>query len=214
MSGDSHHASAAVDIPERCGKIANMVSKALIWWRGDAQRAMNNMLGVHKAVGGTGPGRRYATEQVNNAYAVLVSSQFQKYCRDLHSQAADHIAKQTSGKIQAVVLARFTEGRKLDSGNPNPANLGSDFGRLGLRLWDELESRDNCNKQHKKALEQLILWRNAIGHHDFPSDKCGNRASVRFKEVRGWRGTCNHLANELEMVVASHLSLLTGVNPW
>ena len=160
---------------------------------------MNNMLGVHKAVGGTGPGRRYATAQVNNAYVVLLSSEFQKYCRDLHSQAADHIAKQAPSKIRAVVLARFTEGRKLDGGNPNPGNLGSDFGRFGLRLWEELERRNSWNKGHKKALEHLMLWRNAIGHHDFPSDRFGNRTSVLLKEVRDWRSACNHLATESDM---------------
>ncbi len=214
LSGDSHPACAAVDFPGRYGKISAMSSKALIWWRGEAQKAMNNMLGVHKVVGGNGPGRRYATAQVNNAYAVLVSSQFQKYCRDLHSQAADHIAKQTPSNIQAVILARFTEGRKLDSGNPNPGNLGSDFGRFGLRLWEELGGRNSWNERRKKALERLMLWRNAIGHHDFSSGKCGNRTSVLLKEVRDWRRTCNHLATELDTVVGSHLELLTGVKPW
>ena len=175
---------------------------------------MDNLLGVHRAVGGVGPGRRYATSQVNNAYAVLVSSQFQKYCRDLHSQAADHIAKHSPANIQTVILARFTEGRKLDSGNPTPSNLGNDFNRFGFRFWDHVAGRNARNGKHKKMLEQLNMWRNAIGHHDFSNPDFGTRTSVRLNEVRAWRTACDRLAGEFDSVVASHLSHLTGTNPW
>jgi hypothetical protein len=109
-----------------------MPSTALIWWRNEARATLDEIVDVHAAVGGKGPGRHYATEQVNNAYAVLLSSQFQKFCRDLHSEAADYVARQVPMAIRTIVLSRFTESRKLDSGNPNPWNLGADFGRFGL----------------------------------------------------------------------------------
>jgi len=175
---------------------------------------MDDMLAVHKAVGGSGPGRRYATSQVNNAYAVLVSSQFQKYCRDLHSQAADHIAQQAPATIQAVVLARFTEGRKLDGGNPTPGNLGSDFNRFGFSFWDHVEKLNPRNPKHRKRLEQLNMWRNAIGHHDFSNPHFGTRTSVRLNDVRDWRIACDRLASEFDSVVARHLRHLTGIIPW
>src|SRR5665213_1591166 len=135
-----------------------MPSSALTWWRSSAREALDNMVAVHSAVGGTGPGRRYATEQVNNAYAVLLSSQFQKFCRDLHSQAADYIANMTPLAIRNVVLLRFTGGGKLDAGNPNPGNLGSDFNRFGFEFWDEVHSANPKNANRQKKLKELNLW--------------------------------------------------------
>ena len=128
---------------------------------------LDEIVNVHAAVGGKGPGRRYATEQVNNAYAVLLSSQFQKFCRDLHSEAADYVARQVPMAIRTIVLSRFTDSRKLDTGNPNPWNLGADFGRFGLPFWDDVKTTSRLNRNRKRKLEQLNVWRNAIGHHDF-----------------------------------------------
>ena len=172
------------------------------------------MVAVHAAVGGTGPGRRYATEQVNNAYAVLLSSQFQKFCRDLHSRAADYISSFSPVSIRAVVLTRFTEGRKLDSGNPNPGNLGSDFNRFGLKFWDEIDASNPKNAGRQEKLKELNLWRNAISHHDFADPQFGGRASIRLKEVTQWRRACDGLAVEFDKVMSLHLKNLTGVAPW
>jgi hypothetical protein len=172
------------------------------------------MVAVHGAVGGHGPGRRYATEQVNNAYAVLLSSQFQKFCRDLHSQAADYVANLTPASIRNVVLARFTEGRKLDTGNPNPGNLGSDFNRFGFRFWDEISSADARNTNRQEKLQELNLWRNAIGHHDFSNPDLAGRTAVRLKEVDDWRRACGGLATQFDLVLMRHLRTMSGVAPW
>jgi hypothetical protein len=69
-----------------------MPSKSLISWRSTGARALNEIEAAHRAVGGIGPGRRYATQQINHAYTVLLSSQFQRFCRDLQSEAADELA--------------------------------------------------------------------------------------------------------------------------
>jgi hypothetical protein len=79
-----------------------MPSVALTWWQNEARKTLDNMVAVHAAVGGRGRGRKDAIQQVNNAYAVLLSSQFQKCCRDLHSQAASHIADQAPVSIRRV----------------------------------------------------------------------------------------------------------------
>jgi hypothetical protein len=172
------------------------------------------MVAVHSAVGGTGPGRRYATEQVNNAYAVLLSSQFQKYCRDLHSQAADHIANMTPLLIRRVVLLRFTEGRKLDTGNPNPGNLGSDFNRLGFKFWDDVDAADPKNAGRQEKLKGLNLWRNAIAHHDFAAAQFAGRTSLRLKEVNDWRRACDGLATDFDKILLDYLTKISGATPW
>lgn len=64
-----------------------MPSRALAEWRGRRSDELDELLAAHAAVGGTGRGRRYATEQVNRAYALAVAAQFQGFCRDLHSEA-------------------------------------------------------------------------------------------------------------------------------
>lgn len=56
-----------------------------------AKGALGEIAAAHTAVGGQGSGRRYATQEINHAYAVLLSSQFQRFCRDLHTEAAAHV---------------------------------------------------------------------------------------------------------------------------
>jgi hypothetical protein len=189
-----------------------MPSNALIWWQTHAQRTLDDIAAAHAAVGGQGPGRRYATQQINNAYAVLLSAQFQKFCRELHSQAASHIADQIPPAIYDIVVTRFTEGRKLDTGNPNPGNLGSDFNRLGFDFWAALSSPRNLRRRNN--LDQLNLWRNAISHHDFSKPQFKGRTSVLLNQVQLWRRECNGLAHEFDRVVCLHLIRITSVNPW
>ena len=114
-----------------------MASKPLRDWAKARAAQLDEIRAAHTAVGGSSSGRRYATQQINQAYLVMLSGQFQGFCRDLHSEAADVIAGSiTPSLLQPVFRARLTEGRKLDSGNPTPGNLGSDFGRLVCRRSD------------------------------------------------------------------------------
>ncbi len=46
----------------------------------------------------------------------------------------------------------LTQGRKLDSGNPNPGNLGSDFNRFGLDFWAVVDRLDVRNPDRRGAL--------------------------------------------------------------
>jgi hypothetical protein len=61
-----------------------MPSLAYREWITTRADALGEIEQAHAAVGGTGRGRRYATQQINQAYAVMLASQFQGYCRDLH----------------------------------------------------------------------------------------------------------------------------------
>src|SRR5262245_56081506 len=107
-----------------------MPSRSLQQWEGRRATALDELQAAHAAIGGHGRGLRYATQQINHSYAVLLSSQFQAFCRDLHSEAVDHLVQALAPATARIVLhARFTEGRQLDKGNPNPGNIGSDFGR-------------------------------------------------------------------------------------
>jgi hypothetical protein len=189
-------------------------SNALRSWKTLGLKSLDEIAAAHVAVGGSARGRRYATQQINNAYTVLLSSQFQKFCRDLHSEASGFIATLGPARLRGIVYARLTEGRKLDSGNPNPGNIGSDFGRLGMAFWDELVAANTENSKRQRALDHLNVWRNAIAHQDFSRSDLQGRSGVVLQEVRRWRRVCESLAIDIDGVVTAHLSDLSGMSPW
>jgi hypothetical protein len=90
-----------------------MTSAAFMRWNTTRLQALDELEQAHGAVGGTGRGRRYATLQVNHAYAVLLSSQFQGFCRDLHSEAVEFLVANTSPLAMAYTLhGVLAHGRK------------------------------------------------------------------------------------------------------
>jgi hypothetical protein len=119
---------------EMAGRIsgrAGMPSLALQDWSSRRAAALDEIEHAHRSVGGTGPGRRYLTQQINQAYVVLLSSQFQGFSRDLHEECVDHLgASVVSPVLSTTFRDNLRFGRKLDTGNPNRGNIGSDFNRL------------------------------------------------------------------------------------
>lgn len=195
-----------------------MASRALHRWQTEAQTSLDEIEQAHRAVGGVGPGRRYATQQINQAYVVMISSQFQRFCRDLHSEAADHLTYDPNPNPRYFLLRmRLTEGRKLDSQNPNPGNLGSDFGRFEFAggFWGEVRSADpDRMRRLQSELELLNVWRNAIAHQDFTAPQLQGRTTVRLGDARRWRTTCQALALCFDQVVNQRLTAILGVVPW
>jgi hypothetical protein len=193
-----------------------MPSLSFDLWNTDRRAALDQIAAAHAAVGGAAPGRRYATQQINQAYAMLLSSQFQGFCRDLHSEAVDHICGPVAAGNSRMLLLRirFTTGRKLDMGNPNPGNLGADFGFFNLQLWPALNMHNTANQARSKVLAELNEWRNAIAHQDFDPAKLGGRIAVLLSNVKRWRRNCEDLATDLDFVVGAHVATITGAKPW
>lgn len=180
-------------------------------WNEGASASLDEIEAAHQAVGGDGRGRRYATLQINHAYAVLLSSQFQGFCRDLHSEAADFVAANTQPPtVSAVLRLALTQGRKLDHGNPNPGNLGSDFARLGMEFWKQVGAIDGRKEARHKHLEALNTWRNAIAHQDWK--RVG--PNLQLGAVRSFRAACNGLARSFDRAVGDHLRGMVGSSPW
>lgn len=190
-----------------------MPSHSLKKWRNERLPALDQLQIAHRKVGGSGRGRRYAIEQINHAFAVLLSSQFQGFCRDLHSECADYFVQTISGNLRPVVRNAFVENRKLDKGNPNPGNIGADFNRFGLPFWDEVMSLDNRNHGRRNRLEELNRWRNAIAHQDFNVATLGT-AVLRIHRVREWKNACGQLARCFDEAIRSHLQVVNGGSPW
>ncbi len=192
-----------------------MPSNSYREWATTRGNALDEIAQAHAAVGGTSRGRRYATQQINRAYAVLLASQFQGFCRDLHSECVDYLVNTiTPVPLQSVIRQEFTQNRQLDRGNARPGSIGADFGRLGIDFWPEVENHHPDNPARKKTLEDLNGWRNAIVHQDFDPTKLGGTTTLQLQRVRQWRVACCLLAQSFDEVMRHYLQPLTGVSPW
>jgi hypothetical protein len=191
-----------------------MPSRSLMIWRTSAATALDEIEAAHHAIGGAGPGRRYVTQQLNHAYAVLLASQFQRFCRDLHSEAVDFLIRGVAPPALGVLLrADLHAHRRLDVGNANPGNLGADFGRFNFNFWDQVKAIRPANAQRQRKLTLLNEWRNAIAHQSFNPTALGS-VSLRLAHVRSWRRTCNGLAADFDAVLRTRLYAILGIWVW
>jgi hypothetical protein len=168
-----------------------MPSRSLHLWRTIRCQALHEIEYAHCGVAHSRRGSRVATQQVNHSYVVLLSSQFQAYCRDLHSECIEVV-------LQSIVPVARTNScrsalerqRALDRGNPSPGNIGADFGVFGVRFWDQVQTLEARNVGRREHLETLNVWRNAVAHQDFDPRKLGRR-TLQIRRVREWRNACD-----------------------
>jgi hypothetical protein len=192
-----------------------MPSAALQAWSSIRLGLLDEIEAAHASIGGKGRGRRYATEQLNHAYAVLLSSHFQGFCRDLHTESVEHLVNAVEpASLQDVFETEYRLHRRLDTGNPNPGNIGSDFNRLGVDFWDEVRTCDARTNSRLSRLEALNRWRNAIAHQDFHAAVSGGTTYLRLGTIREWRSACEGLATSFDRVMRGHIQLHIGTQPW
>ena len=192
-----------------------MPSNSLKQWQAGRATQLEEIEAAHRSIGGTTPGRRFATQQINHAYAMLLSSQFQGFCRDLHSECVDCLVlAMTPASFRRAVLEEFLFARKLDKGNPNSGNIGSDFSRVGVEFWPLVYSDDRRNNTRREHLDFLNVWRNAIAHQDFDPAALGGTTTLHLSTVRSWRKACNGLAKSFDRVMKAYITRITGNSPW
>ena len=190
-----------------------MPSNSLIRWNTSRRDALDEIVMAHQSVGGSGPGRRVATQQIYHAYVVLLAAQFQGFCRALHSESIEHVARQIQPhSLRMTFRTMMTRSRKLDSGNANAGNIGADFGSFGFNVWDEVKLIDKRNQSRQNLLQDLNDWRNAVAHQEF--SKVGGSPALQLQMVTRWRRACDQLAVTLDRILCRELFLLTGVSPW
>lgn len=189
------------------------MSSALDCWRTQRLSALDEIEIAHRGIGGSGRGRRYATQELNYGYAMLLSSHFQAFCRELHSECANFMVTALAPLALKLALRdALLRGRKLDQGNANPGNLGSDFAVFGLKFWEKVKKLDSRNQARQSLLETLNVWRNAIAHRDF--SRMPEGPTLHLQRVRAWRAACNQLAGAFDDVMRGHLQAVTGTAPW
>jgi hypothetical protein len=193
-----------------------MPSSSLQEWFTERAATLADLENAHRSVRGSGAGSRAAAQQINQAYAVLLSAQFQGFCRDLHYECADYLLGSVADpNLQQTLRDNLLFGRRIDRGNPNPGNIGADFNRLGLVFWPRVDARRPENPARRAALEELSEWRNAIAHQDFSAAMVrAGRPALALAQVRVWRQACNGLARAFDEVLRDHLRTLTGSAPW
>lgn len=191
-----------------------MPSNSYLEWTIARAAVLDEIEAVHANVGGTSRGRRYATQQINRAYAVLLSSEFQGFCRQFHSECAGRIIDLAPLNIRPVIRSQFLWGRSLDRGNPQAGSIGSDFGRFGLQFWLEVYSKHSHNERRRELLDELIAWRNAIAHNDFDPLIFGPDPVLHLVQVRAWRSALNGLCEAFDKVMFDCLTRVLGAIPW
>lgn len=195
-----------------------MPSVALTRWRTEGVEALDQLVAAHRAVRGVHRGRRHATRELNHAYAVLLASQFQHFCRNLHSEAVESLANGVApASLGGILRKNLLNSRQLDNKNAQPGSLGSDFNRLGFDFTADIGGRDPKNVMRLKRLNELNNWRNAIAHQDFAGTKTKSLAPsppLHLEHVRRWRKACDALARSMDAVVGDQVLAVVGVRPW
>ena len=193
-----------------------MPSSSLQRWFGERAAALTDLENAHRSVRGSGVGARAAAQQINQAYTMLLSGQFQGFCRDLHSECAGGLVGSVAAPdLRELLFDSLVFSRRLDRGNPNPGNIGSDFNRFDVVFWTVVDGHRPENAARRAALEELNEWRNAIAHQDFSTSMLrAGRAHLTLGQVRLWRKAGGGLARSLDEVMRDHLRTFTGSAPW
>lgn len=147
--------------------------------------------------------------------AVLLTAEFQGFCRDLHGEGADKLVDSvTPGILQAVLRLQCLYGRKLDTGNPNSGNLGADFNRYNFDFWAAVLALDPSHVARRHRLAMLNAWRNAIAHNNYDPAELGGTTTLTIVQVREWRADCDAFATTFDAVLRDYLQTTTGLPPW
>jgi hypothetical protein len=193
-----------------------VVSTSLNLWQHDAQDVFAELELAHRAVHGRG--QRFLTQQVTYAYVTALAAQFQRYCRAVHTETALAIARGIPNRALADIFERhMMEGRRLDRGNANAANLGADFQRFELRFWEVVLAHRKANRGRREKLEHLNGWRNAIGHGEIDQKRTESALLpdvIHLNVCQEWKRALDGLVTSFDEVLAVHCESLELPRPW
>ena len=178
-----------------------MASRALVTWRIERSRRLDDLLHAHQSVGGPARGRRWRTATLNEALMLRLAAEFQGFARDLHEQACEVFASwiaPLNPDVQWVVRNQLACGRELERGNAHPGSIGGDFGRFGFDVWPALATRDRRTERYNRSLRLLNEARNGIAHADE-----GRLFKLRAEGFPLVLDTCRRLRHDLDGLAAS-----------
>jgi hypothetical protein len=197
-----------------------MPSRALRHWQVERAKRIDDLVSVHGAIAGPGPGRKWRTEQINWSLIVRLAAEFQGFSIDLHDLGADTFAgwsAQGSFQLQTVIRNSLTLERKLDRGNANPDNLREDFQRFGVDWWTALHLLHAQNEARRQQIGRLNRARNAIvhGQPDVIEELRAEGYPLTLGTVRAWRRAVGELAVHMDTLLSQTLGkLFQQPPPW
>ena len=149
------------------------------------------------------------------AYVMLLSADFQGFCRDLYSECTQKFATALTPELATVMQFQCSANRLLEKTNPSYKAIKSDFGRFGIIVANALapDQMTKANNDRRKThLERLGLWRNYCAHHN-PAEP--QKAGVfSLAAVREWKVSCAEFAAELDRIMGDFIKAQTKVQPW
>ncbi|MGX7678278.1 hypothetical protein ACSMXN_05215 [Jatrophihabitans sp. DSM 45814] len=196
-----------------------MPSIALRSWETDRRSRVDELFGAHATVGGTGPGRRTATKQINWALTLCLAAEFQGYVRDLHDEATDVFidrSRAPTAAVESVLTNLLTLNRQISVKNATASTLQQDFARFGFKVLDEVRVRYVRGARWLAALDAINGARNGIAHsdHDKILIAAGGKP-ITLSAVKNWDATLRALARAIDRVTAEKLAAITaGDRPW
>jgi hypothetical protein len=164
------------------------MSAALEEWREGSDEIFDEIERMLQSVDGAGGDRRVVTQQLSYAYAMLITAHFQRYCRELHAEAAQ------------ILVARLLD--------PELAEI--------LEGLLAIEASDRRNKDRKAELERLCEWRNAIVHGDIARKRAEGRLvphTLNLDTCRSWRRALGSLAFSIDRVISAHCKTSDAPSP-
>lgn len=192
-----------------------MPSDALIAWRTVRVPRLNNVEADCLHLAALYPADPDRVQEYVRSYAVLLSSELQGFCRDLHSECAKKVVASVGAvPLRTLLRSQCLYARKLDTGNPSVGNLGADFNRYGLDFWPAVLALGPAHAARRHRLAMLNAWRNAVAHHDYDPAELGGTTTLTIPEVRAWRTDCDGFATAFDAVLRDQLFAATGAAPW
>lgn len=197
-----------------------MSSGSLGTWNWVRTERVKRLRAAHQALAGTAPGRRWVTEELNQALILRLASEFQGFARDLHDEAGVFVAgclAPGNPQLQDVLRLPYTVNRKLNQGNADPGTLGNDFGLFGIVLWAALQARYPARaKGWNQKLSALNMARNGIVHDDGAkiARVQADGWPLTLQSADRWKSALDGLAQGIDRTVGGHLKLVYGTQPW
>ena len=198
-----------------------MVSQSFDRWSADRSAAMDRLENVHARVTGGLAGRPRDVTELNHALFLRLAGEVQGFCRDLHNETIEAICTPVqvpNQQVRDAFRASLIKGRKLDFGNAGPGNIGADWARFGMVIWDELKSTHPGAKgaaDWNERLDWLNEARNGIAHND--PVKIAHAHSLHpltLHTFRVMRKRFTRFAAAIDRSTAAYLKSVTGVKPW
>lgn len=147
------------------------MSAALDEWREGSADVFDEIEQMHRGVESAVLGRRVVTEQLNYAYAMLITAHFQRYCRALHTEVTQalvglmpdpRLAEVLEGLLAGQASRRrqshawqsrvgFIPARLPDLGGGRDSRSTQPVEEGGARTTLRMAKRDSARRHRQKA---------------------------------------------------------------